>query len=130
RVPAIVGPEQALGAEIDRPRVVRRQHERSAPEEPEVRSGFRARDDVAARRLLELRLLLGCQRLGACSAASALAGLTFGLRRARTDGAAVAPAEIDAVRVAVLRLGVDHHPVGRILRGVEAITAADPEPVV
>ena len=113
---------------------MRRQDERRAPEEAEVRARRDGRNDVAllvaAAELRDQRLLLGRQR------------------RAPGRGAPPAPAprppacgprgRIDwlrpvrrshAVGGAVLRLGVEDRPVGRILRGVEAVAAADAEPV-
>ncbi len=63
-----------------------------------------------------------CRRAGrACAAARG---------RARTDARASAPlAQVEAVHVAVLRFRVHDRPVGRILLRVEAVAAADPEPV-
>ena len=75
-------------------------------------------------------------RGGACGVCAGPALLRLGGRRGRVWTAAARPdrlrppgAQVDAVGVAVLRLRVADRPVGRIIRGVEAIAAADAVPV-
>ena len=131
RVAAIVRAEQSIAAEIDGARVVRREDERAYSS----RSGSWFPVAASAR----------CSPFGLppkpnCAAAPAPRGrashrllqVRHRVRAGRpawTDAVASAGAQIDAVRVAILRLRVEDRPVRLIVLGVEAVAAANPEPV-
>ena len=130
-VAAVVRAEQPVAAEIDRARVVRRQDERRAPVEAEVRAGRRRRHDVAARRAAT-RTAPAARPAGAAPAAAGsrrrargAAASTGWPRSARTDADPFARCADRRDWCAVLRFRVDDRPVARIVRGIEAVAAAD-----
>ena len=70
-----------------------------------------------------------CGFCAASACAAAFCACAPPPRPARADAGARARPEIEARHRAVLRLGIHDRPVGRILLSVEAVAAADAEPV-
>ena len=102
--------EEVVSPEPDRPAVMGREDERTAPVEPEVRPRqLGGRSIVASHDLTEVE----------------------DRRGRRGDGLPALPEHrIEPLQPAALRLGVDGAPVVRVDRGVEAVPRVELEPVV
>src|SRR5687767_878018 len=114
---------EAIGAGVDRARIVRREQDRRVPLTAEADRRIRTGHDVRRLSAATATATTAATTTAATTTTTSLSSTELARSGvARTNAHARAIAEIEPAHVALLRLAVHHRPIGRIDLAVEAVT--------